>query len=442
MEKPSPKEGIFEAYLIPWSRRLLKIPYLKALRETFCIMMPLIIMLALLNMAGSLVLNPLGPVMSDEGLGLGTFLSGGLHGQTYRDSNFFQLMMNFADFINVISFLYYLAFSIIFTGQLSRIWRTDKMLSILCTLTSYVFLLAIFNDGLESVSLYFKGRGFFISLLISTVSVLSFRYFCRVGLLRTAPMAVGLSPRLRYSMSRFMSLGATILVCCSLVFVWILFEKYLSPLSTVIQENFSMELAQNPAVAMCYEFCRRLLWWLGLNGNGLTFFWAEAFYLPAQAANALEGGRYIFTREFFDAVSISLLGLAISIWVFSNQSRLRSISAYSFPTLLLSVNEPFLFALPIVLNPLFLVPYLLAPMANVLLGYLAIDYGIVPVFKYAVDSTAPVFLGGIVGTGDIMGAVLQLVWLSVDIIIYTPFVIVFNLLHPDDDSSYKEVRDI
>ena len=143
MEKPITEAGILEAYLIPWSRRLLKIPYLKALRETFCIMMPLIIMLALLNMAGSLVLNPLGPVMSDEGLGLGTFLSGGLHGQTYRDSNFFQLMMNFADFINVISFLYYLAFSIIFTGQLSRIWRTDKMLSILCTLTGYVFLLAI-----------------------------------------------------------------------------------------------------------------------------------------------------------------------------------------------------------------------------------------------------------------------------------------------------------
>ena len=59
MEKPITEAGILEAYLIPWSRRLLRIPYLKALRETFCIMMPLIIMLALLNMAGSLVLNPL-----------------------------------------------------------------------------------------------------------------------------------------------------------------------------------------------------------------------------------------------------------------------------------------------------------------------------------------------------------------------------------------------
>ena len=94
------------------------------------------------------------------------------------------------------------------------------------------------------------------------------------------------------------------------------------------------------------------------------------------------------------------------------------------------------------LNPLFLLPYLMAPIANVLIGYLAIDYGVVPLFRYAVESGAPVLLEGILATGDVMGAVLQLVWLSVDIIIYTPFVIVFNLLHEDEEFTAEEVREL
>jgi PTS system cellobiose-specific IIC component len=89
-----------------------------------------------------------------------------------------------------------------------------------------------------------------------------------------------------------------------------------------------------------------------------------------------------------------------------------------------------------VLNPLFLIPYVLAPMVNVLIGYLAIAGHIVPIFRYAIGSSAPVLLDGIIATGDVMGAVLQLVWLSVDIIIYTPFVIIFNLM--DDAKTDRE----
>ena len=140
----------------------------------------------------------------------------------------------------------------------------------------------------------------------------------------------------------------------------------------------------------------------------------------------------IFTVEFFDSLSISLLGLAISIWVFSTQLGLRRLASFSMPCLFLSINEPFLFALPIVLNPLFLLPYLLASLVNTYVGYLAISSGIVPIFQYAQPSVLPAVLQGFVTTGDPMGGVLQLVWLALDIVIYSPFVIVFNLLEQEE----------
>ena len=436
-EQKTRQRGIFEDYLIPFTARLSKISYLKALQETFCTIMPLIILLALIRMAGSLVLNPLGPVMMEDGLGLGTFLSGGLHDQAYRDSGLFRTLSVCTDYLNITDFIYYLVFAVILTGKLAHTWHVDKILPVLCTLTCYVLLLSLFNEGMENVSLFFQGRGFFLSLLIATVNVLAFRRFSKMSIMRT-PLPLDLSPRLVYSMRHFIAISMT--MCLSLVTVlsWILVEKFVGSLPAFLASHFSQNVAQNPLVAMFYEFFRRFFWWLGLNGSSLTFSWAEAFYVPAQYQNEMEGASFIFTMGFFDALSISLLGLAVSIWVFSFKKRLRSISAYSLPFLLFSINEPFLFALPIVLNPLFLIPYLLAPMVNVLIGYIAIDCGIVPVFSHTFGSTAPVLLEGFLATGDIMGAVLQLVWLSVDIVIYTPFVIIINMREQDERLTAEE----
>ena len=235
------------------------------------------------------------------------------------------------------------------------------------------------------------------------------------------------------SLKLLLPLSITLLASLLTAFGWLSIESSLLSLPVLLANAISESIPQSPALAVGYELIRRLLWWLGLNGNSLTCFWSEAFYVPAQTANELAGGKFIFTVEFFDATSISLLGLAISVWVFASRRKLRRLSAYCFPLMLLSINEPFLFALPIVLNPMFLVPYLLAPMLNVLVGWLAIHWGIVPLFRYTVESTAPVLLQGWLATGDVMGAVLQLVWLSLDIVVYTPFVIIFNLLTQEED---------
>lgn len=46
--------------------------------------------------------------------------------------------------------------------------------------------------------------------------------------------------------------------------------------------------------------------------------------------------------------------------------------------------------------------------------------------KYVVSWTMPLFFGGTIGTGSIMGGLLQIVWLLIDIVIYAPFVIAGN----------------
>ena len=93
------------------------------------------------------------------------------------------------------------------------------------------------------------------------------------------------------------------------------------------------------------------------------------------------------------------------------------------------------------LNPLFLLPYLLAPLANTFIGWLAISYGIVPVFQTAVPWTMPLFLNGAMGTGSFMGGILQIVWLVMDIFIYAPFVITANMIEFSGEREEADSRE-
>ena len=158
-------------------------------------------------------------------------------------------------------------------------------------------------------------------------------------------------------------------------------------------------------------------------------------YMPAQLANQAGEASYIFSNGFFEAGLMHILGLIIALLVFSRNESWRSVAKFSLPAMLFNIQEPIVFGLPIMLNPIFLIPYVLAPLANTLVGWLAISWGIVPVFKYVVPWATPMLFSGTIGTGSLMGGVLQVIWLIMDIFIYAPFVIASNLLQENEEKG-------
>ena len=156
-------------------------------------------------------------------------------------------------------------------------------------------------------------------------------------------------------------------------------------------------------------------------------------YMPAQLANQSGDAAYIFSNGFFEAGLMHVLGLLIAIFLFSKRESWRAVAKVGFPAMLFNIQEPIAFGLPIVLNPLLLVPYILAPLANTIVGWLAVSAGLVPIFKYVVPWTMPLFFGGTIGTGSLAGGILQLVWLVMDICIYAPFVIAGNKIKDTEE---------
>ena len=91
------------------------------------------------------------------------------------------------------------------------------------------------------------------------------------------------------------------------------------------------------------------------------------------------------------------------------------------------VNEPILFGAPIVLNPVFFIPFIFAPIANVWIFKIFIDVLGMNSFSANLPWTTPGPLGIILGTNlQILSFVLAAVLIVVDFIIYYPFVKVYD----------------
>ncbi len=108
--------------------------------------------------------------------------------------------------------------------------------------------------------------------------------------------------------------------------------------------------------------------------------------------------------------------------LFMRSKQLKAVGKASVVPVMFAVNEPLLFAAPIILNPYFLIPFLFAPVANVLIGKFFIDFLGMNGFIYAMPWALPGPIGTFIDTNfQPISLVLVVVLLVVDFLIYYPF---------------------
>ena len=100
-----------------------------------------------------------------------------------------------------------------------------------------------------------------------------------------------------------------------------------------------------------------------------------------------------------------------------------------------------MFGLPIVLNPMILIPFMLVPTINIVISYICMSIGLVPLCSgVAIPWTMPVVLSGFLSTGW-QGAVLQLVLLVLGIFVYMPFIKMMDKQYLADEAKATAAQD-
>ncbi|MBL1223507.1 PTS sugar transporter subunit IIC [Enterococcus sp. BWR-S5] len=201
---------------------------------------------------------------------------------------------------------------------------------------------------------------------------------------------------------------------------------------TLVQEPF-MGLANSYPSALLLAFIAPFLWFFGLHGANMIDPLMQTINAPAIEANvnAISAGKeapFIVNKPFFDSfVNLggtgATIGLLIAIYLVGRKSKANMIIAnLSIGPGIFNINEPAMFGLPIVLNPIMFIPFILTPIVLVTVAYFATSLGLVPVATVMPPWVTPPIIGGALATSSISGGVLAAVNVILSVLIYMPFV--------------------
>lgn len=123
--------------------------------------------------------------------------------------------------------------------------------------------------------------------------------------------------------------------------------------------------------------------------------------------------------------------LLIAILIFSKRADYLTVAKLSIGPGIFNINEPVMFGLPIVLNAIMFIPFLIAPVVATAIGWTATYLGLVAPVSQQVTWVVPPFLLSFLATGaDWRAPIVTLVCMVVTFLIWAPFVISANKMDP------------
>ena len=220
--------------------------------------------------------------------------------------------------------------------------------------------------------------------------------------------------------------------------------------------NFIYKILQAPLMGFgqslifepIYQFLSTLFWFFGINGPAVTNTVFNPIHLALTAENleAFKQGATlpnIFTGPFGDFFGNfggggSTLSLVFLMVFFGKSERMKKLGRLAIVPGIFGINEMIIFGLPVVLNPLIVIPFILTPLVNTILATIATLIGLIPYTTgAALPWTTPFFFSGWLATGSIVAGLFQIVLIIIGMGIYYPFfrVIDKQYLHEEHQAA-------
>lgn len=172
------------------------------------------------------------------------------------------------------------------------------------------------------------------------------------------------------------------------------------------------------------------IWYGAMDANRIAF----------QAGEELPK---IFTQQFFDIwVNIggsgATLALVVTMFLRARSKQMKQLGKLAVGPAIFNINEPIIFGMPIVMNPMLLLPFIITPLVTVTLTYIGMSTGLVakPAGIAVPWTMPPIFSGYLATGGKVSGAVMQAINIVVSFVVYYPF---FRMW---DKQKLKEENDL
>ena len=165
-----------------------------------------------------------------------------------------------------------------------------------------------------------------------------------------------------------------------------------------------------------------LLWLVGIHVDNAFHILFPDNIVEYQVVDAISNHSFFSVFVILGGTG-AIWGLVIACLLQPKNSNERKIAKLSLPLTSFNISEIMIYALPVVLNPYFVVPFILAPTVNTLISISLIDAGVISVTANTVPWFTPVGISAWLATESWLGVALQLALIVLSTCIYYPFVV-------------------
>lgn len=321
---------------------------------------------------------------------------------------------------------------------MARQYKVDGIPAGIVSLSSFITVTPFITGeaGAGMPTAFMASKGLFVAMILGLINGYIYQWFINHNI--QIKMSDGVPPAVSKSFSAIIPGAVTIVG-------WLIVYATLDKLSL---PNFH-EIAQvalggplgllgnNVIGLLILIFLNSSFWFVGLHGGNVVNAVMKPLWLANLDANkvAYQTGETlpnIFTSVFMDNFVFiggggATIGLVLALGYLAHKKKaskqLKTLAPITVIPGLFNINEPAMFGVPIVLNILLLVPFILAPMFNLLVAWGAMASGLVPLTYTDPGWTMPPVISGLLATGSISGSLLQIVLIVLDVLLYLPFVI-------------------
>lgn len=194
---------------------------------------------------------------------------------------------------------------------------------------------------------------------------------------------------------------------------------------TVLQAPL-MGIGANPIGAALYLMSGKLLWMFGIHGDMLTYATLGSVRSAATQANmaAFAAGApvpYLEWGLLTPMTNVGILGLTILLLI-SKSKQHKSLGKLAIATSIFNITEPIMFGLPVILNPIMAIPFVLTPGICVILTSFVMKLGLVaPLTGVALSNVIPTPIYMWMATNSITGLIWGCIVVALCVAIFFPF---------------------
>ncbi|WP_026568768.1 PTS cellobiose transporter subunit IIC [Sediminibacillus sp. JSM 1682029] len=295
-------------------------------------------------------------------------------------------------------------------------------------------------------------EGMFLGIFTAFFAAELYRFFVEKDW--TIKMPAGVPDAVSRSFSALIPITLTlsIFLVVRIIFSYTPFDTVQNFIYTLIQEPLTALGSGLPATLIAVLLIQ-LFWFFGLHGQIIvnSVFDPIWYALNNQNLDAFNAGQElpnIVTKQFIDTFIVGIggsgmtLAVIIGIFLIGRSRQLKELGKLGAPAGIFNVNEPVIFGLPIIMNPLVIIPWLIAPVIVTFITYFAMASGMVPYPNgVIVPWTTPTVLSGFLATGNSwQGGALQLVNIAVVFVIWWPFLKIMDKQYYENENSAEEQR--